>query len=60
MSGDNRKRAIRAIMAEAGMKYMAAMRELERREAAKAGHEAGEPMSETGDGATDRECGPHA
>lgn len=36
MSGDNRKRAIRAIMAETGMKYMAAMRELERRQAAEA------------------------
>lgn len=45
MSGDNRKRAIRAIMAETGMKYMAAMRELERREAAAAEQAAEEPAA---------------
>jgi hypothetical protein len=28
---DKRKRAIRALMAETGMKYMAAMREVDRR-----------------------------
>jgi len=45
VSGDNRRRAVRAIMAETGMRYMAAMRELERREAAAAG----EPAAESAD-----------
>lgn len=61
MSSDKaRKQAVRAIMTETGMKYMAAMRELERREAAASGQAAKPPESVAGAGLDLTGQGPQA